>query len=626
MIVDKEKCPADFQIVPSRSGRPTVKATADGREIWLHSPYDPVREAQRWASGVNLTDRQLPVVVGLGLGYHVAELARRYPGREIYVLEPVRRLYDAVRAEPQVEELLSSGEIHIFVGDDAAGLYNFFADHADFYGREELELVEYPPLARFFRKGFDRVERRMLDGLNTLMLSINTTLVFSRAWTDNFFANLPYIVDSAGVKELFGVFAGKPGVIVSAGPSLSKNIHLLKEVKGKGLIIVVGTALRPVLRSGVIPDLAVTIDGGEPNWRHFEDLLTRDFPLAFYPTSYPRIISEHTGLLLTMNDSFFGLWLQQVTGQDKGWISTGPSVANVAFDMAVQFGLNPIVFIGQDLAYTGGRTHAAGTVFAKDAPEGALLEVEGINGGAVPTDRTLNAMRDWLIKRIALLPEGMEVINATEGGAKIEGTRVMTFREAIDGYFKEQFPAGDLIREACRKAALLPEAKRNGLRKSLVKTRVKMSKVSALAARGMRYAAQLKSCYEKKTINPERVCTLLQKLDRIDEKIKKYKDASQLLNLLFQPVQFRLGVSFEPSADETEKEQGRRLADKSYFLYLGIKEAAEHAAEIISEAADKFGERKDEPSRADAHAKPLPPLPGAEHSDRHPGQADFDAV
>ncbi|OAT80378.1 hypothetical protein A6M21_13500 [Desulfotomaculum copahuensis] len=610
----------------SRAGLPTIKANADGREIWLHSPYDPVREAERWASGVTLDDRHVPVVVGLGLGYHVAELARRFPHRKMLVLEPVRKLYDMAISEPQVTGLLSNNDINLFVGDDASALDSFLTQNVNLYGKEELEFIEYPPLARFFREEFDQIERRMVDGLNTLSLSLNTTLALSKAWTDNFFANLPYIIDNPGVKELFGAFSGRPGVIVSAGPSLSNNIHLLKDVKGKGLIIVVGTAVKPVLQSGVIPDLVVTIDGSLPNYRHFEDLVTRDFPLAFYPSAYPIIISEHSGPLLTMNDVFFGHWLQKITGQDKGWISTGPSVANVSFDIAVQLGLNPIVFIGQDLAFTGGHTHASGTVYAKDAPDGALLEVTGINGGTVRTDRTLNAMRDWLNKRISLLPDNIEVINATEGGAKIEGTKVMTFREAIDRYFNEDFPAGEIIRKTCNNAPPLSEKKKARLIKTLIKARAKMSKISASASKGMLYAEKLKRCYEKKAINQSRVDTLLQKLDRVDEKIKKCREASRLLNLLYQPAQFRLEVSFEPADDESEKDKGRRLADKSQILYLGIKEAAEHAAEIIGAVVSKLDGRKDGLSGASTLSESIPALPGTEHSDRLPGQVDYNAL
>ena len=48
-----------------------------------------------------------------------------------------------------------------------------------------------------------------------------------------------------------------PAILVSAGPSLDKNISELKKAQGKAFIVVVDAALRTVLRAGVRPDLTI---------------------------------------------------------------------------------------------------------------------------------------------------------------------------------------------------------------------------------------------------------------------------------------------------------------------------------------------------------------------------------
>ena len=55
-----------------------------------------------------------------------------------------------------------------------------------------------------------------------------------------------------------------PAIIVSAGPSLNENIEELKKAKNKAFIIAVDTAMKPLLRNGIIPDMYAIIDGTKP--------------------------------------------------------------------------------------------------------------------------------------------------------------------------------------------------------------------------------------------------------------------------------------------------------------------------------------------------------------------------
>lgn len=77
-----------LMLVTSRNGLPTLKVTAlDGGDRLLHSSYDPLREARDLVNRYSFDGRGILVVLGLGLGYHVAELARRYPEARIIVIE-----------------------------------------------------------------------------------------------------------------------------------------------------------------------------------------------------------------------------------------------------------------------------------------------------------------------------------------------------------------------------------------------------------------------------------------------------------------------------------------------------------------------------------------------------------
>ncbi len=153
------------------------------------------------------------------------------------------------------------------------------------------------------------------------------------------------------VVNLFNKFEGIPVVIVSAGPSLNKNIHLIKKLKGKAVILCVGTAYRALKRHAIKPDFIVSFDGGIANYRQFEKLEFGDIPLIYDPVIYPDIIKEYDGPMVTANISnSFLVWLEKQLDFEAGDLLVGPSVANVTYDLARKIGGNPIIFTAQDLA------------------------------------------------------------------------------------------------------------------------------------------------------------------------------------------------------------------------------------------------------------------------------------
>ena len=61
-----------------------------------------------------------------------------------------------------------------------------------------------------------------------------------------------------------GIFWAPSIILVSAGPSLNKNIMELKKAKNKAFIVATDTAVKPLLKAGIEPDLMVMVDGEKP--------------------------------------------------------------------------------------------------------------------------------------------------------------------------------------------------------------------------------------------------------------------------------------------------------------------------------------------------------------------------
>ena len=122
----------------------------------------------------------------------------------------------------------------------------------------------------------------------------------------------------------------------------------------------------------------------------------------------------------------------------------GHSCSNVAYAVAHRIGCSPIILIGQDLAYTDNKFHSDAVradVFKmnNEVPlqdSGSEYFTEDINGNKVRTSFVFNLFREFY--EINISDTKQLLVDATEGGAKIKGSKIMTFREAIDTYCTEE--------------------------------------------------------------------------------------------------------------------------------------------------------------------------------------------
>ncbi|MBI5663597.1 MAG: glycosyltransferase [Nitrospirae bacterium] len=98
MIADEIKKDDRFILAKARSGSFTLRVTGeDGTVKTLHSFYDPEAEAKGLVSSFDFDGRGIIVVLGLGLGYHVDELTRKFPHTEIIVVEPMTKIYEIAK-------------------------------------------------------------------------------------------------------------------------------------------------------------------------------------------------------------------------------------------------------------------------------------------------------------------------------------------------------------------------------------------------------------------------------------------------------------------------------------------------------------------------------------------------
>lgn len=585
--------PNSVQLQSSRSGFPTVSISRGTGYVHVHSTFNPIVEAERWAKEPNDLHWDFAVVVGMGLGYHLHILMNGHPTRRVVVLEPEPDLFITSMFVLDHRTLLSHPGLDLIVTRDARVAADMLFQRHSRHLIHQLHFFEWPATSRYAPDYWRVVHNRLLELARATLTNVVTYRRFSSQWISNFFENIETSVKDPGIEALIGHFSGRPGVIVSSGPSLEKNVRLLREVKGKAVIIAAGSAINPLLMRGVEPDLLVSFDPGKANYRHFEDLHTPSLPLVYVPTIYPRIVEEYKGpRFVSAMDVFpFTSWFFQEMGGKKGLLASGPSVANVSWDLAWQMGLNPIILIGQDLAYTDSRSHASGTAHARHVKidprvvGSKFLEVESVDGGRVYTNRPMYAMKLWFERRLQQGPNHLVTIDATEGGARIDGTHVMTLREALDRYCNEPFhPHAVILKIHEYERARLSKLDSTGYVERVYRQITgQLSAIDEISRVGARAANHLLRESSTKRLTEQRYHEAATRLERLESKLYRLKAFEIFIQPLTTHVLESIALRIRPNLQKATDlhERGTELAGQYITLFDTVKRATNNIERLL---------------------------------------------
>ncbi|TDP26391.1 6-hydroxymethylpterin diphosphokinase MptE-like protein [Halanaerobium congolense] len=419
----------------SRSGDYTIRIKYLDREIYLHSKYYPRKEAERQIKDLMVKDKKQIFALGFGLGYHLNELAKRNKYDKVIIIESYISIFYVAIKYVDLSNLLRSKNIIYLIGEDISSLFDVIRAYYSLSLEKEIEFLEQKAEINLFNDEYKEIYNKIKEGINFKKITLATDIKRSREWKRNIINNIPYIINKPKADDFFNIFQNIPVICVAAGPSLDKNIDQLKRVKNNTLIMCVGTSLKPLLKNEIEPDIVVSIDGNIANLEHFKDIETIPDSYLFAELgNYYEIQDkwDEKQVFLTMKRNFSG-WIEEIKGKYTS-INTGGTVAHSMVDLAYKFGADPIILMGQDLAFTDEKSHASGTTYEnKEVNNQNLIEVEAVDGGTVLTNKSFLSMLSYFNNYFAKRP-GRTYIDATEGGAKIDNTVVMKLSEVIDEY------------------------------------------------------------------------------------------------------------------------------------------------------------------------------------------------
>ena len=428
----------------TRDHLPNIRITRGENTVTLHS-IQPYKEAERVISRFN-PSMEWTFIAGLGLGY-IAETFLNTLGGNLVVYDPCAEILNIAKSLPQNASLFSDKRVHFL--SRAEDIVPFLESR----DVRELNYYLHRPYSALFPGEFSGMEGIIASYLSKRQINKNTLKRFRMVWLRNLIKNFPFHFATPGIDHLRHPFEGKPALIVGAGPSLAKNIDSIRRYADRMVIIAADTALPMLAGNGISPDFTVSADPQDKNALFLLYSGHADTTLVIDAAGSFLTCAKYRPARTLMYDSFFPIY-RELSGYwgAKGELKSGGSVSTTAFDFARFLRCSPIIFAGQDLAYSGKKTHFRGNVLedyffykidkfhtyegyhARTLILSDQIFIDGYSGGKVLTDRKFLTFLEWFKREIAATD--VPVINATEGGAFIHGARHLPFEETAAEFLR----------------------------------------------------------------------------------------------------------------------------------------------------------------------------------------------
>lgn len=445
--LEKYELNKDIDNIESKDGLLTFRYEIEQeKKIYVHSLYNVNREIDNLLKNIDDTKDCIYFVYGLGMGHHIEALKSKISNNSyIYVVE---------RNLDIVVNFLSNRELNSILGGNVLL----------FFGDEEILISEISRKTLYFNimplfvntktvmlHSYEKIYKSWIVDFNTNLMNIvrHSLFILGNDMNDtiigikNNFENIEELIKSSDLEPIKNKYENVPLIIVSAGPSLDKNIKDLKEAEGKSIIIATDATLSTLKKHKIKPDGVVSIERILATYEKFYKgkEIDEDIVLISPPVIREEIfktMKNNKKLICLKKGEKINEWINNDILGDNRLLDMGTSCAHIAFSIGKYMGANPIIFIGQDLAFTKeGITHQSDAeVIEKielDKRED-IVYVEGIDGTMLPTYKSFKNFLTWFEIKIAEDRTSRKYIDATEGGALINGTTIMTLKDVVEKY------------------------------------------------------------------------------------------------------------------------------------------------------------------------------------------------
>lgn len=544
MMLIKEHHPLTYETLQHNSVKPIGELvnsadgttnlcvqSEDGTDIFIHDINDTTSEIQGFYELVPEHATGVVMFVGMGLGYAPQAMLRtRKNIQHLIIFEPEVGLFlQALHALDQ-SSLLTDRRVTIALGRDT-DVHDVIAPVSRALLLEATHILNHVRSSQIAPQTYKNLYDKIYKESNSLNIGGLTTRTYGGKFIENRLSHLSAIHHQQLLEHLQDAFSGVPAIIVSGGPSLNKNIHLLPKAKGKSVIIAADTVLPALLSQNIAPDFTTTIDMQDIVIEKIVDMSAAAHQTSLVCASWvsPTIPKNFPArqIFWTFAAKHMENWLNHLLGGTLLTSGAG-TVAHLSFTTAVLLGCSPIIFVGQDLAFTDNQDHANHTSLTQKNDLENLFKsneiewVEGYGGMKVPTSR------GWLsdkhhFERLMSQITDKEFINSTEGGVRLVGAEELPLQETLS-----KFCVKDI--DITTKMKSVEQNTKISNRRRMVEGFGKMLRNIATVEKNMEQMTSVTGALKKEIAILQKQGGKYPKLEALPGKVKKQIDTLDILN------------------------------------------------------------------------------------------------
>lgn len=579
----------NYQIrsIPTKTTEYALEVTKEGTVYRLNSKYDPIREARTWAD--QFTAKNLDtvfVLFGLGNGIFARELANKMEDNKLIIYEPSMDIFQHVLSEYSLVDLFANKRVMLIV----KGLNDYeypllISEHLNWINLFSQIKCVHPGYDKLFPETFQYFDNTLQDNTFNNVIAKNTFEYLGKSVFENVIDHIKYLKDSITIWDLMKRIPKEiPAIIVAAGPSLNKNIEVLKQAKGKSIIFAVDRAYETLLEHNIEPDMVVLLDSAKAlkycgNQKGFKT------PLLCCLEGSPEIMNNHDGTKIIYACEEYVRNIYKELKKPFKKIGLGGSVTTAAFAVTLSMNFSHIVFIGLDLAFSGGLTHAGSHQETNTEKRRSIeLYVEDIEGNTVKTRHDWYTFIRWF-ENVILQITGNEydIIDATEGGAKVKGTRIMKLQEVVDQYCVKEFDFKDIINNT---KPTFTEKEYEYIYKYLNKGNDELVKIKRYARMAANECSKLLSVMDTDNYDEDAAHKVIVKISSINKKIEGTSLYSLINQYLLSVQTDEIGALYFLTTNK--KTDDYISFEKSRRIYASVIEACDIIKPKIKSAMKSF--------------------------------------
>ncbi|EAH4571573.1 DUF115 domain-containing protein [Campylobacter lari] len=376
---------------------------------------------------------------GIGDGLFLKKLINKH----IFIFDKAE-FFANVLSKMDLSQELSSGKIYLCDVEEKRleeYLFLLFSQKDCF---EYLGLFKLLPYSEFYDQSpmFNFVYQKCLDVIKRTIQNIDISFTMDAKIYKQFLSNVPLVLQNIPFQRFIYENKGKNKsvIVVCAGPSLNKQLELLKAYQDDYVIFALDATYKTLLKNEIYPDFVFSMDIYEECASFYENLpQNKKEPIYIINAAVDKALMQ---ILENKNPKIFILknldYQQKFNLNDFGYLDIGINVAHFAYNFAIALGFINVIIIGQDLAFgESGKSHADTANFIFRDEEKVQHDATKLNvlsygkKGFIQTNIGWDEFRKRLEVLFLSNPQ-VSFYNATEGGAFIDYTIEKPFKEVLE--------------------------------------------------------------------------------------------------------------------------------------------------------------------------------------------------